>query len=194
MTIGMIQASISQTGSGEPASANRGSGVGFALTGLEAVDWEAVSRRLRRYGVALCGREDEAEDLAQQALAALFAKAPHRADHIGYARQTLTRLWLDRQRSLRRRVARWWKLASGAGIGMTVDRSSLEHHEQVEALHRAIDRLPPRQQAVVTMRLVEGLEYEAIADAIGCEVSAVRASLHLARGKLRAALGEKVGE
>ncbi len=155
-----------------------------------SVDWEAITGRLRRFALALCGNHAEAEDLAQQTLASLLAKAPGRADHMGYARRTLTRLWLDRQRSVRRRLARWWLLAAGPFDGSREGVGGGEHQEQVALVRRAIDRLPPRQQAVITLRLVEGLDYERIAEAIGCEVSAVRANLHLARARLRAVLGD----
>lgn len=140
--------------------------------------------------MALTGNRDEAEDLAQQTLAALFAKAPARADHMGYARRTLTRLWLDGQRSVRRRMARLLAAASASLHGLVGHSPSEEMHEQVRMLRRAIEVLPPRQRAVITLRLVEGLDYPAIAEATGCDVGAVRSSLHLARAKLREVLAE----
>ncbi len=52
----------------------------------------------------------------------------------------------------------------------------------------AIDSLPARQRAALLLRVVEGLSYEAIAEALECEVGAVRANLHLARMKVRSRL------
>lgn len=154
-------------------------------------DWEMVSRRLNRYAAALCGNQVEAEDLAQQTLASLLAKRPAKADHMGYARRTLTRLWLDQQRSLRRRFARAVAAASARVGTMVLPHAPAEMHEQVREVREAIDALPPRQRVIITLRLVEGLDYQAIADAMECDVGAVRASLHLARARVRAVLGEK---
>lgn len=149
------------------------------------VDWEVISRRLRRYAIALTGDIDQAEDLAQQTISALLTKAPQHADHMGYARQTLTRLWLDRERSVRRRIRRLLSLAAGS-VAWTMPREApAEMHEQLGRLQTAIAALPSRQRAAITLRLVEGLEYAQIAEALGCDIGAVRANLHLARARLR---------
>lgn len=147
--------------------------------------WEVISRRLHRYALALCGEPNEAEDLAQQTIATLLQRAPDLADHAGYARRTLTRLWIDRQRTFRRRFARLMNAAVESITPGQPAGHALEIAERLDRTRRAIASLPPRQRAAITLRLVEGLDYPAIADAIGCEVSAVRSSLHLARAAVR---------
>lgn len=153
-------------------------------------DWDELRRRLVRYATALTRSVDEAEELTQQTFAALLAKVPDSADHLGYARTTLTRLWLDRQRSLKRRLRMLRSLATGRP-GHRTQPDGLDASEQVATARRAIDRLPSRQRAAMVMRLVEGLDYETIAESLGCDAAAVRSSLHLARARLRAALGER---
>lgn len=154
----------------------------------EAWDWAEISRRLGHLAVALTGSADLAEELVQQTLATLLARRPDKAAHLGYGRRTMVRLWLDRQRSARRRLARLTRLAA-----MTdrwhVDGDPLAAEEEVEQLRRAAERMPPRQRAVLVLRVVEGLEYEQIAEVLGCTVQSARSSLHLARARMRQTMG-----
>jgi RNA polymerase sigma factor (sigma-70 family) len=152
-------------------------------------DWSAISERLRRMAQALTRGRDDADDLVQQTLVTLLAKRPDRAGHIGYARQTMTRIWLDRQRSLRRRVRRMARWAMTAGMWHT-DQDRLSLSDQHDRVRRAMDALPPRQRAAVVLRLVEELDYDDIAAALGCSVQSVRTSLHLGRQRVRRLVGE----
>lgn len=153
-------------------------------------DWQVVSEGLRRYAIALTGRSDEAEDLAQQTLAHLLARAPDKASHVGYARRTMTRLWLDGQRSLRRRLRRYALLARQS-VEPRVDAEGMTDGERSTSVARSIEILPPMQRAVLVMRLVEGMEYEHIAEALETNVGAVRSSLHLARRTLARSMGDE---
>lgn len=157
-------------------------------------DWVAISRRLVRFATALTGRRDEAEDLTQQAIATVLARRPEMAGHIGFARRTLVRVWLDRERSVRRRMARITRLAAWGGVPGAETSERDERDEQIRRVRSEIERLPARQRAVVTLRLVEGLTYEQIAEAMECDVGAVRSNLHLARMKLRSVLGDGLGD
>ena len=153
-------------------------------------DWAALSERLRRMAIALTHRPDDAEELTQQTFAALLAKNPDRIEHLGYARQTMVRLWLDRQRSIRRRAAHLARLAFSARRWHVVaDR--LSAGEQKARMRRAIESLPPKQQAVLVLRLVEELGYDEIAEGLNCSVQTVRAHLHLGRRRVREILGEQ---
>jgi RNA polymerase sigma factor (sigma-70 family) len=153
-------------------------------------DWQVVSDALRRYALALTGRTAEAEDLAQQTLAHLLARAPDKATHAGYARRTMTRLWLDDQRSLRRRLRRYALLARRS-IESSTPGEGMTDGELTGAVARRIAVLPPQQRAVLVMRLVEDMDYEHIAEALETSVSAVRANLHLARRALASSLGDE---
>jgi RNA polymerase sigma-70 factor (ECF subfamily) len=153
-------------------------------------DWQLVSEGLRRYALGLTGRKDEAEDLAQQTLAHLLARAPEKAAHAGYARRTMTRLWLDGQRSVRRRLRRYSMLARRA-LESRETAESMTDAEQTIAAARRIELLPPLQRAVLVMRLVEGMEYGHIAEALEMNIGAVRANLHLARRAVARSMGEE---
>ena len=161
---------------------------GFDM-GRTRADWSAITERLRRVAVALTRSRDDADDLTQQTLVTLLVKRPDRADHAGYARATMVRLWLDQQRSFRRRLVRLGRLAL-TGSSRHLDYDLLSVSDQYERLRRTIERLPPRQRAILALRLVEELDYAEIAETLGCSVQTVRANLHLGRQRVRRLMGE----
>jgi RNA polymerase sigma factor (sigma-70 family) len=57
-----------------------------------------------------------------------------------------------------------------------------------EAVARAIDALPPRQRAMVVLRVYQDLPYADIARIMGCAEGTVKATMFAAFGKLRTAL------
>ena len=140
--------------------------------------------------LALTGTGDDADDLTQQTLATLLARRPDKVAHVGYARKTMLRLWLDHQRSLRRRLGRLGRLATGLDR-WHVDPDTARADEEAARMQAALRALPPRQRAVIVLRLVEELDYAQIAETLDCSVGAVRSILHLARTRLRASLGDR---
>ena len=153
-------------------------------------DWEALSARLRRLAGGLTRNDAEADDLTQQALTRLLTVRPQHAGHVGYARSVLVRLWLDQQRTLRRRAKRWAELLIRTRTAAS-PRDAAEDAEQVERARNAIAQLAPQQRAVLALRLIEELDYEEIAAVLECPVQTVRSNLHLARQNVRRALGEE---
>ncbi|MDA8121910.1 MAG: sigma-70 family RNA polymerase sigma factor [Deltaproteobacteria bacterium] len=63
-----------------------------------------------------------------------------------------------------------------------------QNRQLSEALTRAIEALPEYHRAVITLREVEGLSYEEIAEVLKCSVGTVMSRLHYARAKLKEAL------
>lgn len=153
-------------------------------------DWSAVTGRLRRIATALTRSAAEADDLTQETLVTLLARNPQRADHTGYGRRTMVRIWLDRQRSLRRRLARLAVWARSAERWHDADQPA-DDDERYARLRRAIFALPAQQRAVLVLRLVEKLDYADIAQTLGCSIQTVRANLHLGRQRVRNLIGER---
>ncbi len=151
--------------------------------------WAVLRKRLLRIALALTRSRSDAEDLVQQTLLTLLARKPERAEHVGYARQTMLHLWLDHQRSLRRRLRRVAQLAA-TSRHRQVDRDEVSMNDQYRRVQRAIETLPPRQRATLVLRLVEELDYAKIAAVLGCSVQTVRANLHLGRRRVRRLVGE----
>ncbi len=156
-------------------------------THLADADWARFAENLLGFAVALCGSRHEAEDLVQQTIATLLAKRPACADHRGLARITLTRLYLSRRRAHRRLLERLRSVACRRARKVE-ESDRVEVRDEAMMAKEAIDSLPARQRAALLLRVVEGLSYEAIAEALECEVGAVRANLHLARMKVRSRL------
>ncbi|HPD13779.1 MAG TPA: sigma-70 family RNA polymerase sigma factor [Planctomycetota bacterium] len=60
-----------------------------------------------------------------------------------------------------------------------------EQHETRQRIERAIAGLEDDYRAVIVMRDIDGLDYQAIAEAIGCPQGTVKSRLHRARLALR---------
>ncbi|MCB9845359.1 MAG: RNA polymerase sigma factor [Phycisphaeraceae bacterium] len=145
--------------------------------------WQELSDRLRRCALALARSHAAADDLAQETWKRVLETRPDMASHEGYLIQTLTRLWLNQQRTATRRLARLVSYARSRAPRVT-GRSN-----DTTRVERAIATLPTRQRAVLVLRAVMGLEIQAIAASLEIDARAVRASLHLARRAVRAAAG-----
>jgi RNA polymerase sigma-70 factor (ECF subfamily) len=70
---------------------------------------------------------------------------------------------------------------------------SLLAAETMDVVQRAIDRLPPAQRAVLTLRDVEGFDADEVCNALDLTETNQRVLLHRARAKVRAALEEYLG-
>jgi RNA polymerase sigma-70 factor (ECF subfamily) len=66
----------------------------------------------------------------------------------------------------------------------------LLEQEALAVVERAIERLPPAQRAVITMRDVQGLTSEEVRNALDLTETNQRVLLHRARAKVRGALEE----
>lgn len=157
--------------------------------GSDPIDSSSLVSILRAKARILGADSHEAEDLAQETIARILARAPEKQGHVGYATQTMTRLWLDRQRTLRARARRLRRLAASAVSSPAALYVSDDARSTI--VFNAIRLLPPKQRAALVLRLVEGLGYASIAEAIGCTEEAARASLHEARTRLRKELMQR---
>ncbi len=142
------------------------------------------------YLARLLGDRQEAEDACQEA----FIRAHRAFDRLGpdancrawlYRIATNTGLNAARRRS--HRAARAVDVdpdALPAAAG-----PSLERHEELRAVRRAVEALPPRQRAALMLRQFHDLGYAQIAATLGGNEVAARANVYQALKKLRAALG-----
>ncbi len=68
----------------------------------------------------------------------------------------------------------------------------VEHREMSRVIASAVDELPPRQRAMVVLRLYQDLPYAEIAGIMGCSEGTVKATMFAALGKLRKTLAPHV--
>jgi RNA polymerase sigma factor (sigma-70 family) len=146
---------------------------------------------LLRYLVRVLGNEHDAQDACQDALL-----RAHRA-FARLAPDSNVRAWLYR---IATNSARNHARGRGRHQGRTVDvdvdglpaaaERSVERDEQLRAVTRAVQALPPRQRAALMMRQFQGLAYSEIALSLGGTEAGARANVYQALKKLRAALGD----
>jgi RNA polymerase sigma-70 factor (ECF subfamily) len=86
------------------------------------------------------------------------------------------------------RFAGHWAVPPASWAGLPETR--LLATETMDVIHREIDRLPPAQRTVLTLRDIEGLSAEDVCNALGLTGTNGRVLLHRARAKVRAALEE----
>jgi len=175
-----------------------------AQAGSQAAYCELVERykaKAMSIALGLLGNIEEAKDASQEA----FVKA-YRALARFHAQARFS-TWLYRiivnecQSVLRarQRAGRWlWRPTAAASQDEADDflelipseaPSSREIASTAEVQHelqRAIHTLSPRQRAVVTLRYLEGLSVEDVAEALACAPGTVKAQLARALRHLRA--------
>jgi RNA polymerase sigma-70 factor, ECF subfamily len=71
-----------------------------------------------------------------------------------------------------------------------IPEGRLLERETMDVIRREIDRLPPAQRAVLTLRDVEGFDAEEVCNALDLTETNQRVLLHRARAKVRATLEE----
>ena len=157
--------------------------------------WEEVARRYGRflYNVAyrLAGNDDDANDLAQEALLrvrkGLESYQPGSME--AWLSRIVTNVFLDEVRRRRRRPVEALPddpdriLPPMAAADVATDRLS----DEVQA---ALRTLPEDFRAAVVLADVVGLSYEEIGEVLDVPVGTVRSRIHRGRRQLRSALGE----
>jgi RNA polymerase sigma-70 factor (ECF subfamily) len=144
-----------------------------------------LSRMLQARGLAA-----QVEDLAQETFVRVHRALPEfgrdgRRRLGGWVLTIAARLAID---ELRRRAPEplGGELAQLPGPARTDEPA--ERRALRAAIERAVERLSPEHRAAFLLREVHGLDYEAIAEALGIDLGTVKSRLGRARAALRQAL------
>ncbi len=142
---------------------------------------EARSTALLRSGWLLTGDWPSAEDLVQTALAAAWPRWATLTDAPElYVRKIMVNTFL------RWRQRRWnGEIATGRLPELQAYGDAFAQIDARQALIGALDRLPPRQRAVVVLRYFGDQTEAQTAAAMGCSVGAVKAHASKALARLR---------
>jgi RNA polymerase sigma-70 factor (sigma-E family) len=137
---------------------------------------------LFRVALALTGGHHAAEDLLQGALERTFARWRQvRGDPEPYVRSAMYHAQVSIWR--RRRTLR--ELSVGQVPDRPDKRDDIRTADQRLAIRQALQRLGPRQRAVLVARFYEDLSEEQTAALLGCTAGTVRSQLHRALARLR---------
>jgi RNA polymerase sigma-70 factor, ECF subfamily len=150
--------------------------------------YQSFGPRLKSYMMRQGADADTAEELAQEALLAVWRKAPLYAPEKGSASTwiyTIARnLRIDR---LRREVA-WQELPEGHDETASDDPAPdeiLSDHERQVRVRAALKQLPQDQHEVVALSYLDGLSHSEIADKLGLPLGTVKSRMRLAYQKIR---------
>jgi RNA polymerase sigma factor (sigma-70 family) len=169
---------------------------------MPEIDWDALidanANKAYCFAMGLCGNEDDARELVQEA----FAKAMDRiATHDpgmpfqAWFLTVLKHLYLDGTRRYEKRYGQSLEVpldAAGLTVaeGVADDRERplidrLEREESSKLVRRAMRALTPDARAVLLMIDLEGLGYEEAASVMGCPLNTLRSRIVRARAALK---------
>jgi RNA polymerase sigma-70 factor, ECF subfamily len=148
------------------------------------VFYSRTNRALWAYLLRITGRHDVADDLLQESYCRfLSAKTPEMdaAASKSYLFRIATNLLRDR-----------WRRKEVPGTINTTLQSCEDDPETRTDVRRAFERLKPRERQLLWLAHVEGFDHSEIARLMGLNVTSVRVLLFRARGKLAAALRDRL--
>jgi RNA polymerase sigma-70 factor (sigma-E family) len=143
--------------------------------------------QLVRLGFVLTGDAGLAEDLAQTALARVYASWPRicrSGDPDAYVRQVMVNA--NRSRFRKHRVA---EQLTGAVPEPPPPADAIRCCDDRVALLAALMGLPPRQRSVVMLRFWLDMTETQVADELGCSVGTVKSQASRALAALRTSSG-----
>lgn len=149
--------------------------------------------RLYHSLLQVLGSEEEAQDIAQDAMIQAFRRLDSFRGNSGFY------TWLFRigrnlaiSRLRQRRPVQSLHQASGTPLPIAVNEAGpeeeLRSREAVEQLRGALAELPEEQRTILVLREFDGLDYDAIAEVLEIPVGTVRSRLHRARHQLKEVL------
>ena len=142
-------------------------------------------RQIYRVCYRFVENREDAMDLAQE----IFIKA---FEHLGtFRRESSLKTWLYRIamnhciNHVKKNVREFVEVTETTGRVDASVHSQIEDREQREHFRRLVKQLPPKQKAILEMRINDQLSYEEIARMSGRSVSTIKASVFFALDKLR---------
>jgi RNA polymerase sigma-70 factor (sigma-E family) len=165
----------------------------------DSARWEDVLSRLveergpalTRYAHLLCGNQEDAVDLVQDALVKTFGRVRNGfgpASAEAYVRRSILTTYLDRGR----RTTRWRRIAHLEATP-EFEESTAAHTDTRLDLAAQLKKLSPRERACVVLRYYEDLKVDDIAEALGISSGAVKRYLSDALAKLAISLRTERG-
>jgi len=151
--------------------------------------FDEIMIRYERHIYRVCYRfvehREDAMDLAQDVFVKAFEHLPT------FRRESTLKTWLYRiainhcLNHVKKHSQEFVQVTEFTSSTKSSAQAELEHQEQRQRFRRLVKRLPPKQKAILELRVNEQLSYEEIAKISGRSVSTIKASVFFALEKLR---------
>jgi RNA polymerase sigma-70 factor (ECF subfamily) len=140
------------------------------------------AKEVYRFALGLCGDHHRAEELAAEAFErALLSSAPIRAETVRAYLFTIARNVYLQSLERSRRLTTLEDEHVTRELGQDV---RAEQRDQLARTLAALQRLPETDRAALLMHAEEEMSYQAIANALGISLAAVKVRIHRARIRL----------
>jgi RNA polymerase sigma-70 factor (ECF subfamily) len=187
----------------EERAAPAPSDAALVVAARDGEEWarEALCRRHAPSVIGLAhrllGRDDEADDLAQEAFAHALSSLDRLADPQAFAAWIRTIVVRTAHKIVRRRV-----LMRKFGLGPRQTESDIDTdfisreappdvHAELRAIYTLLDSLPARERIALVLRRVEGASHEDVAEQLGVSLSTAKRLAASSDAALADALGGK---
>ena len=156
--------------------------------------------RLRTYRLALglLGDEQDAEEVAQDALTYALLNIRRYKPELSSFSTWLHTITVSRARDKRRRkilpsvsMAQWLGMGNQLRDHTPGPEAYFMRQETESGLVAALDHLSPKLREAIVLRFYADCTYKEMGDIMGCSLNTARSRLRLAIEKLRAHLGEE---
>ena len=147
-------------------------------------------RQIYRVCYRFVDNRDDARDLAQEVFIKAFEHLPT------FRRQSSLKTWLYRIamnhciNHVKKNSKEFVEVTEEIGSTRPSVHAEMEDREQREQFRQLVKRLPPKQKAILELRIHEQLSYEEIARISGRSVSTIKASVFFALEKIRKLIKE----
>ena len=151
----------------------------------------ADRRRLVQLAFRFVWNRDDAEDAVQDALTIVHEKQTSPDDESkrqSWLARIVVRRSLLLHRSVTRRLARERKAACSEPSSTSSGSDRSETLERVQLTRWAIAQLPPQQRTAVTLRHLQGMSYDELAEIMEVSPSTARGHVRSARETMRRAI------
>jgi RNA polymerase sigma-70 factor, ECF subfamily len=142
-------------------------------------------RQIYRVCYRFVENREDAMDLAQDVFVKSFEHLPT------FRRESSLKTWLYRiainhcLNHVKKHSREFVQVTESTSSTKSSAHAELEHQEQRQRFRKLVKRLPPKQRAILELRVNEQLSYEEIAKISGRSVSTIKASVFFALEKLR---------
>ncbi len=152
----------------------------------------ALLPRLRRFGLAITGSRNDADDLVQAACERVLMRGDQLRDKArmdAWIYGIMRNLWFDEVRF--RKVRRHDDLSAAADVVGDDGEATVEGRITLAAVRAAMAGMSEDRRSLLMLVCVDGLTYQEAADTLGIAIGTVMSRLSRARRELQERLSER---